>query len=73
MLENFTTEQLQQQLDCANAGLNITLAATQFDLEQELCKRKQRPIIQDEQEDIDKAKAWNNFHTEQGFIPEKSY
>jgi len=70
-MENLTTEQLQQQLDCANAGLNIQF--TEFELHQELCKRKQRPIIQDEQEDIDKAKAWNNFHTEQGFIPEKAY
>jgi len=64
MLENFTTEELQQQLDCANAGLNIQF--TEFELHQELCKRKQRPIIQDEQEDIDKAKAWQLANTEQG-------
>lgn len=65
MLQDLTTEQLQQQLDCAKAGLNIANAPTEFDIHKELCKRLQRPIIQDEQDDIDKAKAWNLANTEQ--------
>ena len=73
MLHDLTTEELQQQLNAAKAGLTIGLAAPEFELHQELCKRLQRPIIQDEQDDIDNAKAWQLCHTEQGFIPEKAY
>mgnify|MGYP005615492833 FL=1 len=67
MLSQLTKEELQQQLNAAMAGLTIGLAATEFELHQELSRRKQRPIIQDEQEDIEKAKGWYYANTEQGF------
>ncbi len=67
MLSQLTQEELQQQLNAAMAGLTIGLAATELELHQELSRRKQRPIIQDEQEDIEKVKGWYYANTEQGF------
>ena len=66
-LQHLTTQQIQQQLDCANTDLEIILSATTFELHQELSRRSLRPIIQDEQEDIDDAKGWELAHTENGF------
>lgn len=63
-LQDYTNYQLYKLLAAAKMGINLVMA-TPLEIHEEL-QRRGRPIIQDEQEDIDACTIYYEPHTEQG-------
>lgn len=63
-LQQYTTYELHKLLAAAKMGINL-IGHTTTEIHEEL-QRRGRPIIQDEQEDIDACTIIYEPHTEQG-------